>query len=526
MPVKSIPQDAQNAIDEMVKRRHDAQPKSFDEQLELLTAWGQQYRKENTRTVHHQDGTESVTTKRMPARMIADRIEAVASIAKLGETDRELESAPLVLYVPDRGIYTHSTARVRRMILALEPACTIKARNEVEWLLDGEATAKAPESSPSLIPVGNGIYNTDSGEFQPFTPEIVFTSKIATNYNPNATEPSFNGWKFSDWVNELAQGDEAKRTLIWQMIASIVKNRDTANVFFAFVDNGQGRTGKSTLEQLLMNLVGKDNYTSLKLDEFGHDFKLANAYGARLIIGDDNEPKGFIDDGSNLKSIVTNETVLLNPKGAKPFTARFFATVVQSMNGVPTFRDKSGGLYRRFRMLNFPKQYPDTPAGKRIKNDYIYDRQLLEWILKKALEVDVTTIIDTKESQELVYDTRLDNDPVLYFVEEVVGQLKSIRLPTSFLFNLFCAFMKSENSPTKLKQRSFTKQVRPYMEDKGWKYDNKSLTASKYFNQDDMKLVHQFDDLVGTNYPRLAEQEVRTRKGIFYRDDKAVKNRP
>lgn len=519
MTVKVIPKETQETIDEMMKRRHDAQPKSFDEQLELLSTWGQQYRKENTRTVHHQNGTESVTTKRIPARMIANQIEAVATIAKLGETDRELESAPLVLYVPDRGIYTHSTTRVRRMILALEPSCTIKTRNEVEWLLDGEALAKAPESSPSLIPVGNGIYNTDSGEFKPFTPEIVFTSKIATNYNPNATEPSFNGWKFSDWINELAQGNEDKRMLIWQMLASIVKNRDTANVFFAFVDNGQGRTGKSTLEQLLMNLVGKDNYTSLKLDEFGHDFKLANAYGARLIIGDDNEPKGYIDDGSNLKSIVTNETVLLNPKGAKPFTARFFATVVQSMNGVPTFRDRSGGLYRRFRMIYFPKQYPDTPAGKRIKDDYIYDRRLLEWILKRALEIDVTTIIDTRESQELVYDTRLDNDPVLYFVEEVVNRLQSTRFPTSFLFNLFCAFMKSENNPTKLKQRSFTKQIRPYMESKGWKYDNKNLSSLDRFDKRDLDLVDEYDDRVGTNYPRLAEQDVRTRTGIFYRDD-------
>ena len=270
-----------------------------------------------------------------------------------------------------------------------------------------------------------------------------------------------------------------------------------------------------------MNLVGKDNYTSLKLDEFGHDFKLANAYGARLIIGDDNEPKGFIDDGSNLKSIVTNETVLLNPKGAKPFTAKFFATVVQSMNGVPTFRDKSGGLYRRFRMLNFPKQYPDTPAGKRIKNDYIYDRQLLEWILKKALEVDVTTIIDTKESQELVFDTRLDNDPVLYFVEEVVSRLQSTRFPTSFLFNLFCAFMKSENSPTKIKQRSFTKQVRPYMERRSWKYDNKNLSSLDHFDKRDLDLVDEYDDRVGTNYFLLAGQRVRTRTGIFYRDEKA-----
>ena len=120
-----------------------------------------------------------------------------------------------------------------------------------------------------------------------------------------------------------------------------------------------------------------------------------------------------------------------------------------------------------------------------------------------------------------MFDTRLDNDPVLYFVEEVVSRLQSTRFPTSFLFNLFCAFMKSENSPTKIKQRSFTKQVRPYMERRSWKYDNKNLSSLDHFDKRDLDLVDEYDDRVGTNYFLLAGQRVRTRTGIFYRDEKA-----
>src|SRR5699024_10743163 len=141
----------------------------------------------------------------------------------------------------------------------------------------------------------------------------------------------------------------------------------------------------------------------------------------------------YIDDGSTLKSVVTNELVLINPKGTPPFSAKFNTTVVQSMNAFPRFRDTTGGLYRRFRLIKFNHQYPDTPAGRKIKDEYIYNEELLQWLLKKALTIDTSTIIDTKESKEMVTDIQLESD--------IVRDRKSTRLNSSHVsisYAVFC----------------------------------------------------------------------------------------
>ena len=334
----------------------------------------------------------------------------------------------------------------------------------------------------------------------PFNPKYVFTSKVATKYVDNdIPEPTYNGWKFRKWIEELSNGDEDKTTLLWQMIASVIQNRRTSNVLFCLIDNGEGRTGKSTFEALLMNLVGKNNYTALKLEEFDHSFLLAQAYGASLIIGDDNDPKGYIDNGSTLKSIVTNELVLINPKGQRPFSAKFYCTIVQSMNGFPRFKDTSNGLYRRFRLIQFNHQYPDTPDGRKVKDEYVKDQRLLQWILKKALQVNIDTIINTQESQEAVNDLQLENDIVLSFVNEVVPNLESTRIPIALLFALFRKYVDDNNSKNGMTRATFTRRIKPLMERNGWNYkksrpldflsesDINQLKSTPYYDYNDFR---------------------------------------
>lgn len=472
------------------------QPTTMAEVSAALKAWGHNWREEHKET-KKKNGSTIEVIHRVPPRAIANKIKELVQIAVIGDTRKELEKAPLVHYDCDTGIYVDGTRQLERLILAADNTTKSRERLEIMGWLRVEAPQKRIEQNQALVPVGNGVVNLVTGQLMPFSPDLVFTNKISTNYNADATEPTFNGWRFSAWVDELAAGDPDKVTLIWQLIASTVRNRWTSNVMFALIDNGQGRTGKSTMEQLLINLVGQENMASLKLDQFEQQFLLAKAFGARLIIGDDNNPKGYIDDGSTLKSIVTNEMVLVNPKGMAPFTARFFATIVQSMNGMPRFRDTSGGLYRRFRIINFPKQYADTPANRKIKDEYIKNPQLLEWILKQALQVSIDTIVDTRESQEIVHETRLDNDPVLYFVENHfdAAEIESTRLPASFLFHWFLSAMNHENAKSAMKQNTFTKQVTPLLEERGWhKTRQKPLDR---FKEADVKLIDDLDPLTG-----------------------------
>ncbi len=470
-------------IEENIEKLQELQvnnniPHTMKELKYCLNLRGEQWRDDHKET-KKKNGQEVEIIHRVPARSIAYMLEEMVNLAVIGDNEKEIETAPLTFYNLDTGLYTKSERLIDSLILSIDATTNTRARKDIREWLRIEAPSRPVEQDINLIPVGNGIYNKTTKKLLPFSPDHVFTSKVATNYiNKDISEPCFNSWKFSNWINELSNGDPNKTTLLWQMIASVIQNRRTSNVLFCLVDDGQGRTGKSTFETLLMNLVGKDNYTALKLEEFDHPFLLAQAYGASLIIGDDNNPKGYIDNGSTLKSIVTNELVLINPKGQRPFSAKFYCTIVQSMNGFPRFKDTSNGLYRRFRLIQFNHQYPDTPEGRKVKDEYVKDQQLLQWILKKALAVNIDTIINTQESRQAVNDLQLENDIVLSFVNEVVPDLESTRIPITLLFALFRKYSEDNNNKNGMTRATFTRRVKPLMEQRGWKYKNSAPAAN------------------------------------------------
>lgn len=501
------------------------QPTNMADLFHNLKSLGENWREEHIEEKNQKDGTVRTIIHRVPPRTAANFLKEQATFAIIGENSRDLDKAPLTYYDLDKGIYIKSDRAIERMINAVDNEISRRGRNEIIGWLTLESKQARPEKNPYLVPVGNGVVNTKNNKLLPFSPSFIFTGKVATNYNPDAAEPSFNGWTFSHWVDEIADGNREKTTLIWQMIASVVQNRRTSNVFFGLVDGGDGRTGKSTFEQLLINLVGEDNSAALMMDQFSNDFLLAQAYGATLIIGDDNEPKGYIENSSNLKSVVTNESVLVNPKGLTPFTARFYCTIIQSMNGVPRFKDTSGGLYRRFRMIKFNHKYDETKENRRIKHEYIYNPRLLEWILKTALTVNIDTIINTEENKSIVHEVRLDNDPVLSFYENYVPQLKSTRIPVKFLFNYFMSAMDAENNHQQMKQNTFTKQIRPLFKKDGWTYSLKNLAPLAYFDADDKNLIIDNNRGTGVAYGYLADIDPSKTQPLFYKTDKTIKNR-
>lgn len=434
------------------------EPANIEELKEVLYTAGAEWRYSHFKKNKNTGEIEILSIK---PRTVADILLRYVKFAIIGRSERELEKAPLVFYDPGAGIYKNNERLIKSLIYSVERDLNIRQYKEVLNFLSVGARAKQPTRDKYLIVVGNGIFDKITKQLKPFSPSYVFTSKIHTNYNQQATEPIFDGWSLSNWLKEIAQGDDSKERLLWQVIACTVNPNYTAEAAAFLIDGGDGRTGKSTFERLLQNLVGEGNYSSLKLDDFENDFKLAQAYGSTLVIGDDNHPDTYNEKSQNFKSVLTGETIIINPKGVAPFSATLNVFCVQSMNDTPRFGDKSNALLRRIRVIKFNKQYPDTPAGRKIKQEYIKDKRLLEWCLKQALELDFDILEDTKESQEAIYNIKLDNDPVAYFIENYLDEIISDRVPVSFLFKFFLVAMKYENNPQTMKQATFTRRARP-----------------------------------------------------------------
>lgn len=462
----------------------------FNEIKKLLKNEGNKWRAEHTTIIKSGANIGNTKVDYPKFYEVGDVLKKHVTFCTIGEDEKELDGSPLYHYDPDEGIYTTATKVIDDLITTFDKRINKQGRGEIREYLRIKSPERKLTNSTNLIIVGNGIVKLDTMELLPFSKKYVFTNKIITDYNSNANEPSFNGWKFSEWLKDLSNGDEKKHLLLWQMIASVIRGQ--TGLMYLFVDNGQGRTGKGTLQLLLEQLVGKNNCRSLTFEQFDDKHVLAHGYGARLIIGDDNNPKAFIKGGSNLKSIVTNESVLIDPKFEKPFTGRFNAVVIQSINGLPNFSDTSGGLYRRFRMIYFDHQFPEDRESKLIKDKYIKNPVLLRWILKKALTIDIGEIANPSESKELVEETRIANDPVAYFLQAYLPKLKSEKIPSSFLFQLYLAVMRRENNPQRISQRKFTKDIRPKMEALGWEYKNNGSRAGSSFDKADIDLFEDY----------------------------------
>lgn len=452
-----------------------------------LQSVGEQWREEHT-IVNEKTGQEKVPN--VTPRAVADILKRECNFILIDEDNPEL--SPLAAYDLDSGIYQKGERFINRLSLAVERTLNANACNTVVHYLTNECDERKRTKDKNLIVVNNGIYNRKLKQLEPFSSEYVFVNKVATNYVKNAPEPQFEDWNFTDWIKELADGDLHKEKLLWQLFFVAI-NANYISEISVFLLSEQGRTGKSTFQQLLKNLVGKQNTASLKIKEFESDFKLASAYGKSLVIGDDNNFLFFNSTSENFKSVVTGDSVLLNPKGKEPFTTTLTPFVVQSMNGLPRFNDISDGLQRRLRVILFNHSYKGDEGNRNIKEKYIYDPKLLEYILYQVIDFDFEEVEDTEESRRAIHDLAIDNSAVLAFFEDVFCELESERLPMKFLFKLFQAWSAYENQPTKMKQNTFTKELKVIVERNDWEYERKNLAPLHYFYQSDMEKLKSLD---------------------------------
>lgn len=493
--MKSLPKEFQELADETEKVREQIEqdtasliPTTMEELSRALDMKGHEWREENS-TLNEKTGALKVPP--VTPRVTADILKEVCHFIVIEEDDPEL--SPLAVYDLDNGIYVKGERFIFRLCLQVENKLTRAQCLNVIHYLTVESPAKTITQDKNLVIMNNGTYNRETKELEPFSPDNVFISKIATNYNENAKEPIYPDWKFSDWLQELADGDTDKFILLWQTLASAIDTNNLSEVALFFVSES-GSTGKSTFSELLMNLVGRANYASLKINEFEQDFKLASTYGKGLIVGDDNNPKDFNKTSENFKSAVTGDILLFNPKGDKPFTTRLNALVIQSMNGVPRFNDVSDGLLRRIRIVRFNHTYKNEQKNPKVKEKYIRDPKLLEWIAHQALQMEIEGFINTEESKESIRELELDNDKIKHFFVEVVPEMSSERFPVKFLFEYYLAWCDYElNAPSKMAQRTFTREAKIHAKELGLVYYKNDYYPSPYFSVTDENNLKTLD---------------------------------
>jgi putative DNA primase/helicase len=115
---------------------------------------------------------------------------------------------------------------------------------------------------------------------------------------------------------------------------------------------GQGNNGKSTILQVWLDLLGRENVSHVPLECVGGEFRLVEMAGKLANLASDMNHVSKVEEG-RLKQLVTGDPIQANRKGKSMVTLRPSARLVFAANDLPTIHDRSDGVWRRMIALPF-----------------------------------------------------------------------------------------------------------------------------------------------------------------------------
>lgn len=353
----------------------------------------------------------------------------------------------IAVYDEERGLYNTNPSAIDRVIYSYNPSFKESDVKEVVRKIKAWAPVKTRNSDRDLIPVNNGIYNYKTKQLLPFDPDMVFVTKSRTNYNPNAqnvvihNDEDGTDWDVESWMDDLTDDPEITN-LLWEITGALLRPNVVWNKS-AWLYSDKGENGKGTLCAMWRNLCGSAA-TSIPIASFSKQFMLTSLITSQAIIVDENDVGAFIEKAAELKAVITNDTIMIDRKFQHAISYRFRGFMVQCLNELPRFKDKSNSIYRRQLFIPMSKCFTGK-ARRYIKDDYINRPEVLEYVMKRVFEMDYYVLSEPEACKLVLEEYKTFNDPVRQFWTEFEEQFTWDLLPNTFLYDLFKEWFKRDN---------------------------------------------------------------------------------
>ena len=210
------------------------------------------------------------------------------------------------------------------------------------------------------IAVGNGVLDVVSGELSEPNREEKNTIAIPWNYNPDPPySPKIDEFMAHISANADGSVNLMKQQFLYQIAGYCLLKKNYFGKFFIF--QGDGGTGKSTFQDLIVKMLGETNRARVGIDKMDADYYLATLLSKLINIDDDAVDGKVLENTGRFKSLVTGNEITVRQIFKEPVTFTPFATCMFSCNKLPRILDKTSGLYRRMVIieLNNKVKNPD-----------------------------------------------------------------------------------------------------------------------------------------------------------------------
>ena len=220
------------------------------------------------------------------------------------------------------------------------------------WL-EGYAQSKPPSSK--LISVMNGIFHLEDSILLPHSLGFFTQNSLPFDYNPNASCPVWMGFLQSVWPE-----DEESISTLQEMFGYILSGDTRQQKFFNII--GPRRSGKGTINKVLVALLGQHNTVAPELGELCDTFGLQPWLGKLLASFTDARAPERNRSAvvSQLLRIVGGDTITVNRKNKDAWNGYLPTRLVMYSNEVLQLTENSNALTGRMIVLKMTKSFFDT----------------------------------------------------------------------------------------------------------------------------------------------------------------------
>jgi putative DNA primase/helicase len=352
------------------------------------------------------------------------------------------------------------TSKINNMLTEAAPHCARMVKD-----LNTDLYALNLESGTLRFVRAGGNWNV---RLDPHRQRDFITKLAPVRFDADAYSPVFE--RFLETVQPI----EELRRFIQRFFGYCLLGTTSEHCLLFFY--GAGRNGKSTLAELMLDLLG-DYAVSMSIDSFAGDHQrkgsdatpdLARLPGVRLVTAEEPE-QGVKLKGALIKKMTGGTKMDVRRLNQEFFELMPHFKLVISGNHKPIIVDDSDGMWARVHMIPFDVQIPreqidrDLPAKLRAERDGVF-----AWMVRGAIDYLENGLRPPKQVVEATEEYRQDSDPIGDFLRngcEVTGEEYDEEVPGA-LVDAFRIYAKKNGLP-EFNQATITRRL-PDQAKKDW----------------------------------------------------------
>ncbi len=307
------------------------------------------------------------------------------------------------------------------------------------------------------ICASNGVLHYAGGgkwTVKPYEREDYRRVQLPVAYDPKAKCP-----RFMQYLKEVFAGvDDAQdriRALVEYMGLSLTSTTEYERALLLL---GRGGNGKSKVLNLMQAMVGPDYRAAVELSQLDNRFQQSHLDGKLINVMSETSTDGAMPDAT-IKKIISGETLTAERKFKDAFDFRPTCKLWLATNHLPSTKDFSDGLFRRFTILQFPNRFDDRPdVDTELDAKLIAEASGVLNFCLDALEsvYDRRGLTTPASSTEIAKSWRLSSDQVAQFLDEAVVMDRDAVTASSEVYRLYADWAAQAGIRHTLNRKNFT----------------------------------------------------------------------